>query len=113
IGNAYEFRLINGPNLDYDAYSGGASQIWKAAGLQKMEAMLFAEESDSTAYFRELEKLDELLGKIIDRGKQLDRIPESSFHQIIWEALKVEIFRIQALGITGYDSPESQWGIEE
>ena len=113
IGNAYEFRLINGPNLDYDAYSGGASQLWKAAGLQKMEAMLFAEESDSTAYFREVEKLDDLLGKIIDRGQQIDRIPEASFHQIIWEALKMEIFRIQALGITGYDSPESEWGIEE
>lgn len=113
IGNAIEFRKINGPNLNYDAFRGGASQLVQPRGLQSMEEILFQDTYDALAYKREVEKLDTLLGQIYGRGKNLDKVPDESFHQIIWEALKFEVYRIEALGITGFDTPFSQWGISE
>lgn len=113
IGNLIEYRKINGPNLRYDSYSGGASQIFEGQGLQKMEELILENNFDSLAYKNEILLLNELLEKIIERGNKLEKIPESSFHQIIWEALRFEIFRIEALGMTGFDTPISNWGIEE
>lgn len=113
IGNLIEFRRINGPNLTYDAFSGGASQTYKGQGLQKMEELLFSESFSEAEFSNEVDLLNELLEKIYERGQKLNNIPESSFHQIIWEAIRFEIYRMEALGITGFDTPISNWGVQE
>lgn len=113
IGNSVEFRKINGPNIPYDAFRGGASQFVEARGLQTLEEMVFQEPFDALSYEKEVRRLDTLLVQIYERGKNLAQIPGASFHQIIWEALKVEIYRVESLGITGFDTPQSGWAIQE
>lgn len=113
IGSVYEYRIINGPNIDYDPFNGGASQLFKSSGLQKMEELIFSKNFDEYLFINEVNALDNYLENIILRQKKLENIPESTLHQILWESFKYEIYRIESLGITGFDTPISNWGVEE
>ncbi len=113
IGSAYEYRIINGPNIDYNPFNGGASQIFKGSGLQKMEELIFSEIFDEYIFINEINMLDNYLENIVFRQNKLQNIPDNTLHQILWESFKYEIYRIEALGITGFDTPISNWGVEE
>src|SRR5690606_39012820 len=113
IGSVYEYRIINGPNIDYDPFNGGASQIFKGSGLQKMEELIFSENFDEYLFINEVNALDSYLENLILRQKKLENIPDNTLHQILWESFKYEIYRIESLGITGFDTPITNWGVVE
>ncbi|WP_080055186.1 cytochrome-c peroxidase [Spirosoma aerolatum] len=101
---------VNGPPVVEVEEDDPAQTPIRPVGLQVIESYLFPDydraQNDSLLY-----ELNQLLAysSRLEQGIPGDRITDSD----TWEALRQQLFRIQTLGITGYDAPEAQTGISE
>lgn len=82
-------------------------------GLQVIEFILYDESTDRTSkLLNEISHMNDQLNMLIDQEWDIN-IGENDFNAVIWDALRLEIFRIETLGITGYDVPHSHNAIPE
>jgi cytochrome c peroxidase len=100
-------RKINGPPVQEAEISG---QIIEPSGLQIIETLLFPS-YDSTRK-RELLKQIAVLQDGCDRYKtRFNNIDILDWQ--VFDAVKLEVFRIETLGITGFDNPLTQKSMQE
>ncbi len=79
------------------------------AGLQVIEELLFP--YDSTAVSSLLKEVKVFRSALIPLRHTIENTGFDTAH--VFDACKLEIFRIEALGISGFDTPLSGWGIAE
>ena len=100
-------RTINGPPVQEAEISG---QIIEPSGLQIIESLLFP--SYDTARKRELLKQLTVLQDGCDRYRnRFNKIDILNWQ--VFDAVKLEVFRIETLGITGFDNPLTQKSMQE
>ena len=100
-------RVVNGPPVQEVEISG---QIIEPAGLQVIEALLFPKYDLS--HEKEIHGLLSLLITNCDEYKSyFSNIP--IFSAMIFDAAKLEVYRIMTLGITGFDNPLTLKSMEE
>lgn len=98
-------REFNGPNLITNINNFTYSENKNPHGLQLMEELVYEfEEQNKDFFIAEIERTKILTSKL---GEKFDQKQETghNFHVVIWDALRVEMIRIEALGITGFDTP--------
>jgi cytochrome c peroxidase len=80
------------------------------SGFQVIEEMIFGEEN--TDDYNELIIQSKLLNSAVTRlATTAETLELTDAH--IWDALRLQCFRIQTLGISGYDSPVAQYSLTE
>ena len=100
-------RLVNGPPVVEVESSG---QILEPAGLQIIESYLFPK-YDSTRKKLLIGQLNQLIPNC-DIYKTRFKNAGNSDGQV-FDAVKLEVFRIMTLGITGFDNPLTQKSMQE
>lgn len=99
--------LINGAPVDEIEL--GENLIENPTGFQVMEAILYGEYSAEAA--------DEFHNETMKMQLNLRRIARNQQEQItdeqIFDAIRLEVFRITALGITGFDTPDALQSLPE
>lgn len=110
-----EARKINGPNLqssEYDRLT--PMDMVYPHGLQVIEDLIYNPEAESRAQLQnEVNFLVDLMLKIKKRLDAMSVTDDLEFHILLWDALRLEIFRIETLGITGFDVPDSKNALPE
>ena len=102
-----EAKLINGPNL-LQVEADNTNVPTKPRGFQVIEEMLFAKTYPAA---KMAEETSHLLGTL---QQLLTKIPELQIEsRRIFYALRLQLFRIEALGITGFDSPVARRSVAE
>lgn len=92
-------RFVNGPPVEEVE---ALNQVIEPAGLQIIEGLLFPA-YDSTNKQTLIEQLDLLQMQCNKYKNHFNNI--EMFNWQLFDAIKLEIFRIEALGITGFDNP--------
>lgn len=110
-----EVRKINGPNLqssEYDSLT--PMDMVYPHGLQVIEDLIYNPEEGSRAELQEeVDLLCDLISKITKRIDSMTVLDDLEFHILLWDAMRIELFRIETLGITGFDVPDSQNALPE
>lgn len=108
-------RRINGANLQWvEGTVTSHSQIMEPHGLQVMEDLLYNPEDGSrTALKEEIKGLQRILNDMTAKEVGVTAEKAKDLNIVIWDALKNEIFRIESMGITGFDVPDSKNSIPE
>ena len=97
-------RLINGPN-QLMAEADNSDVPIKPHGFQVVEDQLFSSQTCST---------DEITILLNEIKLVREKLPELQIdHRRIFDALRLQMFRVIALGITGFDSPVANRSISE
>lgn len=93
-------RFVNGPPVQEVEMADGA--VFEPAGLQVIEGYLFPkyDPAHKSDLIRQLKLLQDNTAKIRPRFALID-----IFDWQVFDAGKLEVFRILALGITGFDNP--------
>ena len=100
-------KSVNGPPVQEVEISG---QVIEPSGLQMIEALLFP--GYDSARKRELLKQIAVLQVACDRyGTRFKNIDILNWQ--VFDATKLEVFRIETLGITGFDNPLTKKSMEE
>jgi cytochrome c peroxidase len=98
-------RKFNQANLVTNAYHIDApNEQIDPRGLQVLEGLIYSEEADSLIQ-QEVDFLIDLSSDFLGKYQQKNTQEASEYHKLIWDALRSEIFRIEAMGITGFDVP--------
>jgi cytochrome c peroxidase len=100
-------RELNGPPLPEIEVE--ENKKADPAGLQVIEELLFP--YDSTAVSSLLKEVKGFRSGLIPLRHTIENTGFDTAH--VFDACKLEIFRIEALGISGFDTPLSGWGIAE
>jgi cytochrome c peroxidase len=100
-------KSVNGPPVQEVEISG---QVFEPSGLQIMETLLFP--SYNTARRNDLLKQLTILQSGCDRFR-IRFVNIDILDWQVFDAAKLEVFRIETLGITGFDNPLSQKSIGE
>jgi cytochrome c peroxidase len=100
-------RTINGPPVQEVEISG---QVIEPSGLQIIENLLFPD--FDTTRKRNLLKQIEILQQGCDRYRKRFKNIDILDWQV-FDAAKLEVFRIETLGITGFDNPLSKKSMQE
>ncbi|MDB5272815.1 MAG: hypothetical protein JWO58_1182 [Chitinophagaceae bacterium] len=101
-------RRINGaPVIEVERYSG---QVFEPAGLQVIEALLFPhyDTTNRTELMKQLRQLQTQCDKYKTYFSKVELMDWQ-----IYDAAKLELIRIQTLGITGFDNPLTLHSMEE
>lgn len=108
-------RQINGPNLQKAEGNRNARvRIIEPHGLQVIEALLYHPEEDQyESLVMECHFLQEHIEKMISQQNVQEVTNGKELNTVVWDAIRTEIFRIETLGITGFDVPDSEHAIEE
>ncbi|ASZ14495.1 cytochrome C peroxidase [Chitinophaga pendula] len=102
-------RQINGPALPFADGENSREEL-PPEGFQVIEEQLFPSVR-ADAYHTVLPMLDRLRQHIFSVAKQQD---EYGFQDTyVFDAMRLEIYRVIALGISGYDSPIAQHSLPE
>lgn len=100
-------RQLNGPPLpEIEVEENKRSD---PTGLQVMEEMLFPYDTAVSADL--LKEARGLVSSLIPLRHTIENTRFDTAH--VFDACKMEVFRTEALGISGFDTPLSGWGIEE
>ena len=101
-------RFVNGPPVQEVEMADGA--VFEPAGLQVIEGYLFPkyDPAHKSDLIRQLKLLQDNTAKIRPRFALID-----IFDWQVFDAGKLEVFRILALGITGFDNPLTLKSSEE
>lgn len=104
-----EVRRINGANLAINEYHAETPMDGKQPhGLQVMESLVYnQEEGFREDLKKEVVLLEALIGKILDRNLSMGIADGKEYNSVVWDAIRLELFRVETLGITGFDVPES------
>lgn len=100
-------RFVNGPPLP--EIENEENKIMDPEGLQVMEAMIF---TDDAIDDRELERQARLLTSHCRKYRSYWQSLEIDSSQIL-DAIKLQVFRIETLGITGFDAPLAGSSLQE
>lgn len=109
VDNNYT-KQVNGANLQHAE----GRYIIEPHGLQVMEDLIYNPTEESRDMLRvEIELLEQLLNDLIDRQEEVSVSRSQEMNAIVWDAMRNEIFRIESMGITGFDVPDSKHSIPE
>jgi cytochrome c peroxidase len=101
-------RMLNGPDLlRIDEENPGDSMV--PHGFQVMEGLLYGETIDE-------EKLQRELSFTISLAEQLRNDPDRIYYfkdEKIWHTMRLGVYRVISLGITGFDVPFSNHALPE
>jgi len=103
-------RGMNGPALPEVEETEGPEAVMPPTGFQVIEEALFGD--DPLGERAALESETETLRSIVTRAQTM-LAPQQSTDAHVWDAAKLEIARIVALGITGFDSPVAGLSLTE
>jgi cytochrome c peroxidase len=108
-------KQINGPTIMRAEGTATTRAIYyEPHGLQVIEEILFGEDQiDRSVVLEELETMKRLIGQMLQSKIELRQGQSQSMNAVIWDALRMEIYRIESLGITGDDVPMSLNSIPE
>ena len=108
-------RQINGPNLEKaEGAQGPYLRIIEPHGLQLMEEVLYHPEEDfKSQLIYECDHISEILKKIIRHQRDIKINDGRQINIVVWDAIRLELFRIETMGITGFDVPDSKNSIPE
>lgn len=108
-------RRLNGPNLTINEYDSlNPNEEKKAHGLQVIEYHLYVPEENSKQIIDdEIQLLKTTITSIRQKHENEQKSDFNLFNVLAWDAWRQEIFRVEALGITGFDTPECQNGLPE
>ncbi|MGA0555173.1 cytochrome-c peroxidase [Larkinella sp. VNQ87] len=101
-------RLVNGPPLpEIEAQEG---KLFEPGGLQVIEEMLYPrfDPGQRTALIREVRKLRRELLRYDDLWRDTELTDAHVF-----DAVRMQVFRIISLGISGFDTPSCQTAVPE
>lgn len=110
-----EVRRINGAPITINNYHYQTPFDEKPpGGLQVIEELLYNSEDGTYQQLKdEVKLLRDLITTSLDLYK-IEHIPSTrEFNVFIWDAIRLELFRIETLGITGFDVPECLNAIPE
>ncbi|MCB0536289.1 MAG: cytochrome C peroxidase [Bacteroidetes bacterium] len=113
--NLYKNLKYNGPNVPYVVFDGAdVKNIEQPHGLQVMEDLIYnANASSRSALKTEILALDALVKKEINRIADKEVYDARTYNNTILDAVRMELIRIETLGITGFDVPDSKNAIPE
>jgi cytochrome c peroxidase len=97
---------VNGPPLPI--YSEDSGSILPPTGLQAIEETLFEEEIDRAKLISQINITQGFMRYILRDAKEL-----SMYDRRFFIPLHQQLLRIFTLGLSGFDTPTSLWGIEE
>jgi len=97
---------VNGPPLPIFREDNG--KILPPIGLQAIEETVFEDEIDSVTFIGQIEVTKGYLENLIENAESLDINPRRFFIPI-----HQQLLRIFSLGLTGFDTPTSFFGLEE
>ena len=103
-------RFINGAPKAEAELPGNSNMILSPSGLQVMEEHIFPAFDTASRYVL-LKQTESILDKLQIFKTYFSGIPVAAWQ--ILDAAKLEVFRIETLGITGYDNPLSRNSMEE
>jgi cytochrome c peroxidase len=102
-------KAINGANVP-DVEADAPERITEAMGFQVLEEVLFpavdmAHQQDALAQAKALVSLAQRL---------INSAPDLTFTDAhVWDAVRLQLFRMQTIGLSGADSPVAQASVEE
>ena len=98
---------MNGPPVQEVEISG---QVFEPSGLQIIEGLLFPvyDSANKKELLKQLAVLQNGCNRYRTRFKNIDILDWQVF-----DAAKLEVFRIETLGITGFDNPLTKKSMEE
>ncbi len=109
-----EVHRFNGPNLVTNEYDSRAPREIQPHGLQVIEALIYNPTTESRAELRkEIALLETLATTFTDRNQDRKMGDVAEFNIVIWDAMRYEVYRIESLGITGFDVPDSENSLPE
>jgi cytochrome c peroxidase len=106
--NAYHTKLINGPaisRIEDDA----PHRVIEPHGFQKLEEILWAENTDKVQMKQEAEFILNVLNEMENETDRKFKYKDAE----VWEAVYQQIIRITALGLSGFDSPVALYSLPE
>jgi cytochrome c peroxidase len=96
-------RFVNGPPVEEVTTAGPLVQAFQPAGLQVIEGLLFPyRPADSARIRAQLKKLERSCAAY---QAYYTHVPIASWQ--VFDATRLEVFRVMTLGITGFDDPAS------
>ena len=103
-------RFVNGPPVQEVEVEASSHQVLEPAGLQVIEGWLFPHYDTARApeLVRQLDLLQSRCGKYKIHFGNID-----IFDWQVFDAAMLEVFRIETLGITGFDNPLTLKSMEE
>jgi cytochrome c peroxidase len=110
-----ESKQINGANIVVNNYTYlTPNDEIQPHGLQVIESLIYHPTNTSREELKkEILLLEELIKNILRRTKRQNIVNPKEYNIIIWDAIRYELFRIESLGITGFDVPDSQNALPE
>jgi len=97
---------VNGPPLPVFREDNG--NVMPPVGLQAIEETVFEEELDKYKLFSQVNNTQGFMRNILSDAKELEILPRRYFIPIHQQFL-----RIFTLGLSGFDTPTSLWGLDE
>jgi len=97
---------VNGPPLP--VFSEDSGNVFPPTGLQAVEETLFDDTINEAKLISQIEVTQGFMRNILRDAKELQILPRRYFIPI-----HQQLLRIYALGLTGFDTPTSLWGLEE
>ncbi|MEM6347040.1 MAG: cytochrome c peroxidase [Bacteroidota bacterium] len=112
VDEEYILRYINGAPLPkIDPQAADATIVVDPKGMQVIDEMIFAEDAESQQYAI-LKKLHELK-KNATRFYEFESSAPMLENRQIFEASRQALIRVMSLGLTGFDTPASAYGIQD
>lgn len=107
--NSDEARRINGANITTNDYHHMTPMEEKPPhGLQVIEDLIYnPDEGTYEELKKEIFLLKDLIYISIQRNKDESIVHPKDYNISVWDAIRMELFRIETMGITGFDTPES------
>ncbi|MFZ9029169.1 MAG: cytochrome-c peroxidase [Crocinitomicaceae bacterium] len=108
-------KQINGPTIRRAEGTAATGAIYyEPHGLQIIEENIYGTDPiNSSEILDEIATMKRLVGQMLQSKIELRQGQAQSMNAVIWDALRMEIYRIESLGITGYDVPMSLNSIPE
>jgi cytochrome c peroxidase len=103
-------KAMNGPALPEVEEEEGPEAVFPPTGFQVIEELLFG--GDPLAERETLRHEVETLGQLVSKARTKMQVQEASDAHV-FDASKLELARIVALGITGFDSPVAGFSLAE
>lgn len=100
---------LNGPPLPRLEREAATPNVLPPEGLQALEELIYAEEKDSVARAEALSR--KLLARFRQLSHRLQAVEPND--REVFEAGRMELVRLFALGLTGYDTPASGLALRE
>lgn len=113
--NNYKNLKYNGPNVPYVIFDGAdIKNIEEAHGLQVIEEYIYNANNESRCELKkEILLLDSLVQKELTRIKDKKVFDAKAYNNAVLDAIRIELIRIETMGITGFDVPYSKNAIPE